>query len=338
MAWNSRTKEDFQRILNEKHEQDLTVLGEYKDNETNIEIKHEKCGHTWSPKPMTLTRNNKPTGCPNCANNVFERKTTKKFKKEVYELVEGEYTVLGEYKNNHTNILMRHEKCGHEWEANPNSFLLGSRCPECQHPSRRKTNKEFKKEVKNLHDGSYRSVSKYNGCNKKVKIKHLTCGTIWKIKPTNLLSNKNTCPKCIEKEKDSKAVKKIKDFFNRNNIKFKTERKFSDCRYKRQLRFDFYLPNYNLLLEYDGRQHFKAWYNDDERLKDTRNRDIIKNKWSEENNISLLRINYKNKRRLTKILNQIFIKGSSTTIENYNLYYINEDSNIIHDNNKYIKL
>ena len=41
-----------------------------------------------------------------------------------------------------------------------------------------------------------------------------------------------------------------------NNIEFKKEKKFKDCKDKYQLPFDFYLPQYNLCIEFDGEQHF----------------------------------------------------------------------------------
>lgn len=43
----------------------------------------------------------------------------------------GEYTLLGEYKNNRTKVLMRHEPCGTEWEVNPRNFANGHGCPLC---------------------------------------------------------------------------------------------------------------------------------------------------------------------------------------------------------------
>lgn len=66
----------------------------------------------------------------------------------------------------------------------------------------------------------------------------------------------------------------------------------------RHLRFDFYLPNYNLLIEYDGEQHFRpVAFNGDkelavERFKMGQERDAIKNKYCEDNQINLLRIPY----------------------------------------------
>lgn len=42
-----------------------------------------------------------------------------------------------------------------------------------------------------------------------------------------------------------------------NNIKFISEKRFNGCKNINELPFDFYLPNQNLLIEYDGIQHFK---------------------------------------------------------------------------------
>ena len=42
-----------------------------------------------------------------------------------------EYTVLSEYKNNRDKVQVRHNKCGHIWEARPDRILAGDRCPKC---------------------------------------------------------------------------------------------------------------------------------------------------------------------------------------------------------------
>lgn len=45
----------------------------------------------------------------------YTKRNTESFKEEVYELVGDEYLVLGEYKNSHSKLLMKHDKCGCEW-------------------------------------------------------------------------------------------------------------------------------------------------------------------------------------------------------------------------------
>ena len=75
-------------------------------------------------------------------------------------------------------------------------------------------------------------------------------------------------------------------------------------------RFDFYLPQYNLFIEYDGEQHYKPvryhTQSDEEMFftfKETQKHDIIKNKYCENNDINLLRIPYWEKENIETIIN-----------------------------------
>lgn len=75
-------------------------------------------------------------------------------------------------------------------------------------------------------------------------------------------------------------------------------------------RFDFYLPDYNLMIEYDGEQHYMPvnfGENDmetmEENLKIRQKNDEIKNNYCNENNISLLRIPYWEKQNIDNIIN-----------------------------------
>lgn len=69
----------------------------------------------------------------------------------------------------------------------------------------------------------------------------------------------------------------------------------------KKLFFDFYLPDYNICIEYDGQQHFNPICFGGKKYKDlsiktfenTIKRDSIKNIFCEKNNIKLLRISYK---------------------------------------------
>lgn len=74
-------------------------------------------------------------------------------------------------------------------------------------------------------------------------------------------------------------------------------------------RYDFYLPDYNTLIEYDGEQHympvnFGNW-NDEElqkHFKITQEHDAIKNEYCEQHNINLLRIPYWEKQNIETII------------------------------------
>ena len=105
---------------------------------------------------------------------------------------------------------------------------------------------------------------------------------------------------CSLCNKKSKGEIKITRFLTNNNIKFERDKRFDDCRNILPLPFDFYIPKYNLCIEFDGIQHFQNtnWYgkmsNEEmkENLKSNQLRDQIKNDYCKKNGINLLRIRY----------------------------------------------
>lgn len=95
----------------------------------------------------------------------------------------------------------------------------------------------------------------------------------------------------------SKGETLIRKILNENNILYETQKTFETCKeYDTHLyKFDFYLPDYNVLIEYDGEQHFiarKTGYFNEEKLQIIQQRDQFKNNWCKENSIKLIRISY----------------------------------------------
>ena len=80
----------------------------------------------------------------------------------------------------------------------------------------------------------------------------------------------------------------------KSNIKYIKENTFIECRNKLPLPFDFYLPDYNTIIEFDGIQHYKAvkCFGGEKRFKETKKHDKIKNNYCEKNNIKMVRIKY----------------------------------------------
>ena len=89
----------------------------------------------------------------------------------------------------------------------------------------------------------------------------------------------------------------IDDLLTNLNIKFIPQKRFSDCMNQKgtdMLPFDFYLPDHNIIIEYDGEHHFqpvKGW-GGEEKFKITQQNDLIKTNYCKLNNINLLRIPY----------------------------------------------
>lgn len=89
----------------------------------------------------------------------------------------------------------------------------------------------------------------------------------------------------------------INDYLTSLNITFQPQKRFSDCKNKKQtdtLPFDFYLPDYNICIEYDGEHHFRPmemWGGYDKFVINQEN-DNIKNEYCKNHNINLLRLPY----------------------------------------------
>lgn len=92
--------------------------------------------------------------------------------------------------------------------------------------------------------------------------------------------------------KHSKGEEKIISLLKKQHISFVTERQFQDLR-RGHFRFDFYLPDLNTIVEFDGEQHFKQvtyfQHNRSEFLKQQEN-DRQKNSYCLANKIDLYRI------------------------------------------------
>ncbi len=94
---------------------------------------------------------------------------------------------------------------------------------------------------------------------------------------------------------NSKGEVKLRQIFISLGVKFEEQKTFDDFTNKKNYsyRFDFYLPDYNTCLEYDGVQHYKTTgWQTEERLAETKDRDSIKNSYCIKNNITLIRIPY----------------------------------------------
>ncbi|HBB9485894.1 Uncharacterised protein [Escherichia coli] len=114
------------------------------------------------------------------------------------------------------------------------------------------------------------------------------------VVPNKHISAKQGCPVCSDQELKSKPVIEIQNFLKTCDIMFEMEKKFDSCKNINHLPFDFYIPELNLLIEYDGIQHFKPieYFGGEEGLAEQQRNDEIKNKYCYDNNITLLRIKY----------------------------------------------
>lgn len=108
---------------------------------------------------------------------------------------------------------------------------------------------------------------------------------------TDLTTGHTVSCGCLYK---SKGEMYIENLLTENNIIYETQKRFKNCKNKRSLPFDFYLPKYNLCIEYQGEQHYQPvkFWGGKERFEIYQQNDKIKKQYCIDNNICLLCLPY----------------------------------------------
>lgn len=279
--------------------EEYKILEDYQGTNTDIKIKHNVCGSEYITTPTRFLGGKR---CPKCFPYVvYNKKTTDKFKSEVYDLVGGEYEVIGEYTNSKTKVSIKHNRCGKVINILPNNFLRGNRCIYCS-GKKKKTTEEFKDGVYKVYGDEYEVVGDYINNKTEVNVKHKKCSKSYKILPKFLLSGGHVCRFCGS----SKGEINIQNILDNIELNYSKELRINYN--KRTLRVDFVILDKNdkiiLGIEYDGLQHFEPrdFFGGEEGFKETLKRDKLKDEWFKENNIPLLRIPYWNYDNIEDIL------------------------------------
>ena len=174
------------------------------------------------------------------------------------------------------------------------SHLKGYECKKCGHLKTNMkhtlNNEQFIEKARIIHGDRYDySLVKYMSAKIKVKIICPIHG-VFEQTPTNHTHKTNPagCSVC----KSSKGERVISQLLQSYNINYISQKYFEDLKRVRVLYFDFYLPDLNICIEYDGIQHFKPieCFGGENKFKLDQLRDKIKNDYCNENNIKLLRI------------------------------------------------
>lgn len=306
-----KTNEKFKQEVFDLVGDEYIFLEEYKGCTTKILVKHNKKECNFYEYPVSPNSFLNGSRCPKCSKQY--RKNTDDFKKEIYNKFGDEYKLHGEYKNANTKILIEH-KCGYKWNIYPNNVFKLKTCPECK--KKVLSNKfqmsydEVKKFVENV-DG-YILLSKEYTNNRDYLLIQCPSHHIFKMKFNNFQQGQR-CPECQE----SKGEKAISHYLYRNDIIFEPQYRIKECRDKLPLPFDFAIfkdkekTKLNLLIEYDGEQHFRPLRRlnkekGSEQLKKTCLHDLIKTKYCEDNDIKLIRIPYWEFKNIEKIVSSYF--------------------------------
>ena len=284
-----KTNTQFQQEVYNLVGNEYTFLDTYVNNHTKLMVKHNKCGNVYEVRPNSFLRGNRCPCCNSRARGQSQRKTNVQFKQEVKNLVGDEYTFLDTYVNANIKIKVKHNKCGNIYEVQPCVFLQGHGCPQCAVKSQKKTDAQFKKEVKNLVGDEYKFLDSYQDAHTKLRVKHTKCGNTYEVKPNAFLYG-SRCPYC-NNPKGEVIINKILDSFN---INYEPQKTFDDLKDIGLLSYDFYIPDQNILIEYQGRQHYQPvdYFGGEAQFKVQQKHDKLKSDYAKGNGYKLIAVPY----------------------------------------------
>lgn len=118
------------------------------------------------------------------------------------------------------------------------------------------------------------------------------CGNVTIVHIGNLKSGRSASCGCLEGKSIGERL--IKTILTNNNINFIQQKRFDDCKHVLTLPFDFYLPEYNICIEFDGIQHFQPveFFGGEDEFEKLKINDVIKTEYCKLNNINLIRLPY----------------------------------------------
>lgn len=299
---NTKTTEEF--ILDAKKIHDNLydyIFTDYKNSRTDVKIICKFHGEFL----QTPTHHLNGHGCPKCAGcepltkQVFIQRANK-IHLNKYDYTFLEYTSL----NNKVDVLCFVHGL---FSQNALNHLNGAGCPSCS-GSKKHTTESFIEKCKLTHGSRY-DYSLVDYTNNKAKIK-IICKEHGVFLQTPIHHIRGSgCPKC----KSSRGEKIIRNILENKKIKFTEQKKFPTCKNIKELPFDFYLDDLDVLIEYQGEHHFEPKSN--KRMFGATNvrnayskikhNDQIKLNWCIDNNKQFVTISYKDINEIEEILSGI---------------------------------
>ena len=242
-----KTHEEFVLEM-KKVNPNIEIVEKYKTTNDKITCKCSIHNYFWESYPYDLLRGR---GCIKCGREktIASRKISKEQYLEKMHSVNPNIDIIDDFVNMSTKIHVICNVCGHNWHVAPSSlFKFG--CPKCA-GNAIKTTDEFEQEL-HTYASNFELLSPYIRANKKVHVRCNDCGNDDWITPNKLKSGQQ-CKFCHE----TIGEKNIRKYLERHNVNFDSQKSFDGLIGvgNKPLTYDFYLPDENILIEFQGEQH-----------------------------------------------------------------------------------
>lgn len=341
--------EDYKNKLKEIYHNDYTLISDdFVSTQSKVKIRCNKCNNIFEIIANDFTRNRNQerykNGCKSCY-NLHLKKDINRALEDLKEASKNNIELISPYINTRVKSLFKCKICNYEWETSIHTICSNSKknknnshgCPKCSKKIKKDT-RIFKEEVKKLVENEYEVLGEYIDTNSLILMKHNTCGNEYSVRPVDFLFKENRCPECSKKEKESRKSKYIRTILDYHLINYEEQKVFDNLVYKKQLKFDFFLKDLDIVLEFDGVQHFKNTFccHEPDKFKEGQKRDSIKDNYILNNKeYTLVRIPYKCNYDDIKIIVESLLNNNFTEeiIYKYNLLCIN--NGFIYNENYY---
>lgn len=237
---------------------EYSVLGEYEGNHTKILMRHNKCGFEYKIEPNSFMQGER---CPYCQKSI-------PFTNEIIDMrlkdqTEGKIKRIGNFVSVNKLLLLQCNNCGNKFKSKPVNFINRTNfvCPFCDKsslviPGYTTIDVTHPELCNYIIDKDFAHTHNY-WTTIKTKIKCPTCGKILYKKPSSVYDRDNRfhCDRCSDNISfPEKFFMAILDNNNIISIYQASSKTFNWCG---NYRYDFYLPDYDCIVETHGKQHYE---------------------------------------------------------------------------------
>lgn len=275
----------------------LIEIKEYKGVNSKITI---QCSHGHKPYTVGFNGFKNGSNCQECKNEKMRELFSFTKEQVINSLKQEGYELMSDYINANTNIIVKCPK-GHIYETIFGNFKSGHRCAICRKCAKY-TYKQVKEEIEK--EGYKLMSTEYTGANDINLTLICSKGHSFVTSFSKFLQGIR-CPKCYE----SKGEREVRKVLSNLGIEFEAQKKFDDLKGTRdgKLSYDFYIKQYNVLIEFQGAYHDGTVSNcmqNEKELERQREHDRRKRQYALDNGYDLLEIWYYDIKNTENIIKQ----------------------------------
>lgn len=292
------TQEEFEEKIDKISDGKIKVIGTYRGMSKKVKCLCKDHGIEFDMLARNLLHGS--TGCKVCS--AEKQRNIDRFERDFIEKVYAQnphIIVLSKYKGCSSKVSCYCKKHKRYFSKEARAlYERQSGCGECYKETMRKiqglSGLDFIKRLNKVHP-SLIMVDEYINWTTPITFYCIDHDCYFKCTPSNILNRTSCCDKTVRWTKEIEIGNIIQNL----GYQYVYQKTFKDCKDKNVLPFDYYLPDINVCIEYQGEQHCRpvnfngrGKESSLKKLEYTQKHDSIKREYCERNNIGLIEIPY----------------------------------------------